>query len=44
MDNNVDYVLDLLQFLNGKVIEAFIKELVYVIRVVKIKMYAKFVH
>ena len=43
MDNNVDYVSDLLLFLNGKVIEEFIKELVYVIHVVKTKISVKYV-
>jgi hypothetical protein len=43
MDNSVDYVSDLLLFLNGKVIEEFIKELVYVIHVVKTKISVKYV-
>lgn len=44
MDNNVESALDLLRFLNGKEIEVSIKELVYVVHVVKIKIYVKYVH
>ena len=44
MDNNVEYVLDPSQFSSGKEIEEFIREHVFVNLVVRIKIFAKFVH
>jgi hypothetical protein len=44
MDNNVEFVLDHLQYLNGKEIVGFIKELVFVNHVVNKKIFVKFVH
>ncbi len=43
MVNNVDYVLDHLQYSNGKVIVVYIKEHAYVIHAVNKKIYVKFV-
>jgi hypothetical protein len=42
--NNVEFVLGLLQYLNGRETEVFIKERVSVNHVVNRKIYVKFVH
>jgi hypothetical protein len=44
MDNNAEFVLDLLQYSNGKEIVVYIKEHVSVIHVVKIKTFVKSAH
>lgn len=44
MVSNVEFVSDLLLYLNGKEIGEFIREHVSVNLVVKIKIYVKFVH
>jgi hypothetical protein len=44
MVNNAEFVSGLLQSSNGKEIEAFTKELAYVITAVKLKTYVKCVH
>lgn len=44
MDNNVDFVLDLLLCSSGKEIEEFTREHAYVILAANKKIYVKFVH
>lgn len=44
MDNNADFVLDLLLCSSGKEIEEFTREHAYVILAANKKIYVKFVH